>query len=297
VVGIIEGKHFSFLQVKGFGDLTIAVVELRQVRPYLLSSCSLMIAPHLVELANFLAPPCDIDVLPLKEQNVPAVFDIRRKGFLSGASSAFTLRRLLSSVDNEAVLVMPESTYRERFIGGVRTRLTLPKADNIYNAHRKFLEENLAIKQHVSAANKVSANIGQRRVAICPYSRVAAKNIPAQLVGEIANVCIHSGFTPEVLLLEGEKLDQSTQALNLRTIPRSFFSLGSALSEYSCIISADSLPGHLGEYLYIPVFVVKRAANTYWLPLTAFDAQYWGVFDELDQLKSRLKHFLNQVTN
>jgi ADP-heptose:LPS heptosyltransferase len=225
------------------------------------------------------------------------VFDIRKKGFLHAASSAFALRRLLNSVDNESVLVMPESTFRERFIGGVRSFLALPKADNIYKAHRKFLEENLAIKQHVSMANKFSANTGQRRVVICPYSRVLAKNIPEHLIVEMVNECIHSGFIPEVLLLEGEKLDQSTKALNVRTIPRSFLSLASALSEYSCIISADSLPGHLAEYFYIPVFVVKRAPNTYWLPLSAFDAQHWGVFDELNQLKSRLNRFLNLVNN
>jgi hypothetical protein len=57
------------------------------------------------------------------------------------------------------------------------------------------------------------------------------------------------------------------------------------------------LPGHLAEYYKIPVFVVKKSVNVYWLPLSAYAAQYWGLFDEYCSLKFGLHQFFNKVRN
>ncbi len=280
--------HFAFVQVKAFGDLTVTATILRNLPQESLARCKIVVAPHLVELVNALAPVCDVEVLDLIDRRLPALFDLKKRGLFAGARSALSLRRSLAKAAPQATFVMPSARLREHFIVGRRSSLILPKASNVYVAHEQFINQQFGA---IGCLPKHHKTIQSSRIALCPFSRVSAKNIPWDLVVELADACSRKGFEVELLLLEGEDV-ANPEGLRARVIPRRFDALAAALSTYSGVVSADSLPAHLGEYCNIPSFVVSPVPNCYWLPAHAFKSEHWGVFNRRVELHERLIEFL-----
>ncbi|MBC7380651.1 MAG: hypothetical protein H7346_24900 [Burkholderiaceae bacterium] len=285
-------QRYAFVAVKAFGDLTVTAAMLRCVPEDALARCSLLIGPHLGDLSDALKPVCNVDTLPLPDHSVPAIFDLKKRGLVAGLHSALTLRSALATAAVGSILVMPRPARREAFIAGRRFSLALPPANNVYVAHERFLLQHVTTttttpRQPVTVARP-------RRIALCPFSRVAAKNIPAELVIELAEVCDQAGFAAELLLLEGEHFEHP-DAPPSRVIQRRFDALADALVGYAGMISADSLPAHLAEYCGTPAFVASPVANPYWLPAQAFKGEYWGLFDQRADLTARLQRFLDNA--
>lgn len=280
---------YAFVGVKAFGDFTVTAASLRGLSPEALSRCTLLIGPHLSELSLALKPACNVETLSISECTVPAVFDLKKRGLIAALRSASALRRALATAAPTSILVMPRSGRREVLIAGRRRSLALPPAENVYVAHERFLEQHVA---PVNDSRIVDATPRPRRIALCPFSRVAAKNIPSELVVEMAAACARAGFEAELLLLEGERFEHSDAPL-IRVIPRSFIALADALSTYVGVISADSLPAHLAEYRGTAAFVASPMANLYWLPAQAFKREHWGLFGRRAELTARLQRFLD----
>ena len=284
-------QTYAFIEIKSFGDLVISAASLRSLRPEDAARCRLVIGSHLQDLCRALSPVCEVDVIQVSEGSVPAIFDIKQKGLVAGIFSAFALREKLSSAAPGSTLVMESQAYRERFIVGRRQCIAIPKAENVYIAFESFIANTFTLKEPELAINIEAQS---SRIALCPFSRVAAKNIPTDLVFELAQVCKSAGFQAELLLLEGEVIKKAS-GLYQRVIPRRFESLKSALEDYAAVISADSLPAHLAEYQGKPAFVVTPVSNTYWLPLQAFKGQHWGLIDKKNDLTQRLQYFLDAI--
>jgi len=285
----VSASTYAFVELKSFGDLVVTASSIRLLLPSDAIRCRLLIGPYLHDLAMALAPPCAIELLSIPDQNVPALFDLKKRGLAAGLHSAFALRTALATAAPGATLVLPRPARRERFIAGRRSWQAVPQAENVYLAFERFMRGAFPDAKPVIASTTARA----RRIALCPFSRVAAKNVPAQLVTELAAVCANAGIEPELLLLEGERLDAPTGKLAVRTIPRRFDALANALAEYAGVISADSLPAHLAEYRGTPAFVVSPVPNPYWLPSRAFQGQHWGLIDQVPGLTSRLQRFLD----
>lgn len=284
-------SSYAFVELKSFGDLVVAASSIRTLSPADVASCRLLIGPHLSDLTKVLAPPCMIETLAISDRNVPALFDVKKCGIVAGLRSAAALRSALATAAPGTTLVLPRSACRERFIVGQRVWQALPRADNVYVAFERFMRNTFLDARSVSPRSAERPH----RIALCPFSRVAAKNVPVRLIAEMSDVCARGGFQPELLLLEGERLDEPLDGLAIRIIPRRFDMLANALAEYSGVISADSLPAHLAEYRGTPAFVASPVSNTYWLPSRAFESQHWGVFEQARELIPRLKHFLDTV--
>lgn len=285
--------NYAFVQIKSFGDLTIALAALRRLSAEDLAQCCVVLSPHLRDLCQALSPTCVVDLLDIPDRNLPAIFDIKKRGALAAVLSAITLRRSLASASPGATLVMERLTARERFVVGRRNGLSLPHEDNVYLAYERLLSEIFTLQN--SAFLQVIVASTSRRIAVCPLSRVAAKNIPRPLILNMVDVCHRAGFEMELLLLEGEPFD-APNALPTRVIARRFDALASALSSYAGVISADSLPAHLAEYCGRPAFVVTPVKNTYWLPEQAYKSAHWGLFDQRADLAARLHHFLDAIS-
>ncbi|WP_331692060.1 hypothetical protein [Pandoraea sputorum] len=283
--------RYAFVEVKAFGDLTVTAKTLRNLPEVARERCTIVVAPHLSDLVKVLRPGCAVETLTLSDGRLPAVFDLKSRGLTAGMLSAFSLRRALSGVATGATLVMPRFARRERFIAGARRAVDLPSAENIYLAQEKFVERYLNMPP---APDGKIERPGKRRIALCPYSRVAAKNVPSELVVELVAACESSGLEIELLLLEGEPHKKS-DSLNVRVIPRRFDALAAAMDDYAGVISADSLPAHLAEYCGVPAFVVSPVPNCYWLPAAAFKNNRWGVFGQRPELFARLECFLDTV--
>lgn len=289
----LPSTRFAFVHVKAFGDITVTAAAMRILPPDAVARCSLLIGPHLTDLVRALAPDCAIETLHLEELGLPPIFDLKKRGLAAGLSSAFSLRKALRVAAPGSVLVMPRPAFREQFIAGRRPVVALPAADNVYRAHERFLRTRLnfeAIQKRMPVVRT-----SDRRIAVCPFSRVPAKNVPVALLGDMAAACVRAGFEPEALLLEGEHTLTLPAGLAIRIVPRRFDALANALAAYEGVISADSLPAHLAEYHGTPAFVASPVPNAYWLPPRVFEGQHWGLFNRLQELTERLRRFLETL--
>lgn len=284
----MSSASYAFVELKAFGDLVMSAAALRLLPPAELARCRLVIGPYLQDLCRALDPPCAVEVLPIADRNVPALYDIKKRGLLAGVRSALTLRSALSLAAPGTTLVMESQARRERFIAGRRHCLEIPRAANVYLAFEAFMAANLQLADATDPA--VVAR--PARVAFCPFSRVSAKNISPDLMNELARVCEDAGFEVELLLLEGERIDHPDLP-PIRVIPRRFDALADALAGYAAVISADSLPAHLAEYRGTPAFVASPVENRYWLPKRAFLGDHWGLISERVELTARLQRFLD----
>lgn len=283
-------QSYAFVELKSFGDLVMSAGSLRLLPAADLTRCRLVIGPYLQDLSQALAPPCQVEVLDIPDRNVPALFDMKKRGLIAGLRSALTLRAALSRAAAGNTLVMESQARRERFIAGRRNCLAVPRASNVYLAFEAFLVRTFGAT--ASTAPVAPNPTRPRRVALCPFSRVAAKNIPPDMIVALVRVCQRAGFEAELLMLEGERFEHP-ESPPARVIPRRFDALAKALADYAAVISADSLPAHLAEYRTTPAFIASPVENRYWLPKHAFQGDHWGLFTDGAQLMARLQRFLD----
>ncbi len=288
----MSAPSLAFVQVKSFGDLTIAAAAVRRLPPAARAECGLLTGLHLTDLCRVLAPDCVTETLDTRDASVPALFDLKRRGALAGLRSAARLKRALAQPMSGATLVFERLSMRERYVAGTRRCVTLPAAANVYAAHEAFLESALpGVTLASSALAHDPAGPDNRRIGLFPFSRVVVKNLPVDLVTTAAARCTRSGFQPVVQLLEGEQFP-ALDGVACERIPREFGALATAIRSLRAVVSADSLPAHLAEYLARPQYVALPAKNTYWLPRTAFEGDHWGLFDHQKELIRRLDGFL-----
>ena len=280
---------FRIVSLKAFGDLVIALNCLRADAATHRSS--LVIGRHLVGLVEALDPTFVPWTVVGSDKDVPALFDVRRRGVMEGAKSALRLRGELGRLDIEepTVLVFDRLGARERFISAGRPSTGLPARPNIYQAFETLLD----LPPQAGIEDRDGRmNVSLTTVGIFPVSRVARKTLPTSLVAEVARQCLDAGLDPVVMLLEGEESQFEGRALRCEVIPRTFQSLLDAVRSFPRLICADSLPAHLGELEGRRVFVLTPVANTYWLPLSCFRRDLWSTFDMTTENARRISEFV-----
>ena len=269
-----------FASLKAFGDFVIQLSVLKRASSDTLKLPCIAIGTHLLELRDALLPDVDFVEIAGSDALVPAAFDIKKQGYRAAARSLLRLRRQVGALPVAAgvPIAFDRLGWRESFIAGRRPALSLQSraADNIYNAYEALLRSlGYAVCARPALPNaKAAAPI----VGLFPGSRIAAKVWTTQAVSQMVDRCAAAGCEARVFLLEGERLDRSMAMV--QTVPRRFACMVSAVRSVDRIVSADSLPAHLAEYLDQPVFVLSPVANPYWLPQSAWRADRWAVIDE-----------------
>jgi ADP-heptose:LPS heptosyltransferase len=215
-------------------------------------------------------------------KDVPAAFDARRHGLWAAWRSLVALRQAVHSAQPvHRQLVFDRLGMREQFIGGGRLCLALPRAaPNIYLAYDEYFM--------VSPPSAKRFEVGTaRRALIVAASRVPRKVLPREVIAQVHQQLADRGVAAQVLLLEGEQVEVP-RSVGLVRLPRQFSALVARLRETDIIVSADSLPAHIGEHLGKPTFVISPAPNPYWLPRAAFLEGGHGVFGNLENLEKWL---------
>jgi hypothetical protein len=282
----------TFILIKAFGDFTIALSMLRQFSNSFNGEISLLIGEHLVGLCNGLNPSFNIKPLALGF-DVPAIYDLKKMGILKGFLSLSKIRtEITKAMSNDlSTMVFDRFTWREFLIAQNNPYLVLPQTQpNIYLAYKSFfLNFGFSQDQPVYQTNRLVNEIG-----IFPYSRVPFKNIPLSIISSICNECSQKGFTPVVFVMDGE-LPIQLDGVKVVSISRNFNSLIEAIQSMRAIVSSDSLPAHLAEYFYKPIYVATPVANNYWLPEYSFHNGSWGIFSDSIGLNATFNHFLNSL--
>ena len=217
-------------------------------------------------------------------KDVPAAFDVRRRGLWAAWRSLAALRQAVHSAQPaHRQLVFDRLGVREHFICGGRPRLALPpEAPNIYLAYEARFLAGTAPAPRLQVEGVV------RRALIVAASRVPRKVLPREVIAQVHQQLADRGVVAQVLLLEGEQVEVP-RSLGLVRVPRQFSALIASLRETDIVVSADSLPAHIGEYLGKPTFVISPAPNPYWLPRAAFLDGGHGVFGNLGNMEKWLE--------
>lgn len=272
-----------FLQVKAFGDLVIANTAAERVIPADRHGLTLAVGKHLRPLCEAIRPSIRVVELATVEPGVPSIFDIRRNGVLAAVKSAWQVRRAIQQAElgNAGPFLFDRLSSRERFIAaGHPARGMQADCPNIYEGYDRLLVD-AGFRLSTPASKKRS---GRRLAGIFPGSRIAAKNLPQDLVSEILFESERAGVPVSLFLLEGERPDLEASSLPHVVIPRRFDALRDAIASTDVVISADSLPAHLAESLQIDSFVLTPRPNEFWMPYTVLANRRWCLFNDPDRL-------------
>lgn len=279
----------AFASVKSFGDFVIARSVLHRVADHDKHRVRMIACSHVEGLNAILADDVRIAFVDAGRE-VPAIFDLKKRGVFAAVQSALSLRREFQRIErdpNEA-LAFDTLGVRERFIAGHWPVITTRnKGWNIYETYLQFLADQ---QIQASAAPLPQRTAGVQSVGIFPESRLIEKRLDDAAIALIYERAALAGLAAKLFILEGDLALQRKFPSVVR-IPRNFDRLADALKSVDAVISADSLPGHLGEYFARPVFVACPAPNEYWLPHRCFTTRHWGIFREHKDFAVSLDRF------
>ncbi len=261
--------------MKAFGDYVIGRSSVDRLS--LAGDVTLVLGQHLLALDDALGSTPNRIVIQHGEDNVPALYDVRKAGAIRSLKSLIRLRSELRAVD-AGLALFDRVTWRESIIWP-RSKIALPKADNIYHAYHEALRPNMPMPL---ATTRLDASPRSRRIAIFPGSRVASKAMPGELVDRIALLGAEHGDDCQIYVVQGEHVDCRSE---VNALARSFELLIDTIGQCDLVISADSLPAHLAEHLNLPVFVLSPVDNQYWLPLSAYQSGSWALFEDAEKVE------------
>ena len=271
---------------KAFGDFLII---LNVTRSLILKesndAISIIAAPHIRQLAIALKIS-DNRIIYLSDglsSDVPAIFDIKRRGLFAAFQSLRNLRRQINFLSSDIELIFDNLGWREKLIAGDRNCFHLPtSASNIYMAYDYFFKS----LGYESILDVTPSLVNVRRVVIIPGARMSFRVFPSLLIFSIYNELSVRGFDVEVVLLEGEAIEVPRN-VKIKVIPKSFTALIDSINNSDLVISADSMPSHLSAFLDIPIFVFSPIPDwtKYWLPKTAYLSQAMATFSNIEPFR------------
>jgi len=266
----------SICCLKSYGDLVIIHNILKKFN-FDFSSFQLVLGSHLDELNALLGSELNTKELYSFPNilDVPGCYNIKKVGILTAVQSLFLMYKQVHALPDAKNLtfIVDQTSFRERFIFSALNVKSIPKDSmNIYLGYENLFSNFLAPQK----TDNFFSNIGNK-VGIFPDSRVDSKVIQATLLRKILSEIPDDQFECVINYFEGEAPAEKAK-LPLKYMKKNFTSLLDSMKAYDCIISSDSLTAHLAEYLEKPVFVFTPTSNTYWLPLSAFSANYWSDF-------------------
>ena len=278
----------TIVTLKAFGDFVIACNASRRVQV-----ANGMYAPkvvageHVRGLASALG--VDLTIQFIGDDNwsdVPAAFDVNKRGVLSAFRSLLNLRHRLDALPSSMDFVFDHSGFRERYIGGRRFFQSLPlNSGNIYLAYDQLFESlgYGVLKVYPEVKHTIS------RAIIIPGARMRYRQIPAPVLAEISAELRQRCINSSVVVLDGESIDLPA-GIHVKKIPRNFGELVASIKDCDLVISADSLSSHLSELLEVPVFVSTPSPKPYWLPRSAYLKNGWATFADINPLRSWLNN-------
>lgn len=284
--------EINIITLKSYGDFLIAYASIkRAISNNIELNITIIANYHIRPLAEALDVPSNMIryIGFIDDKEVPAIFDIRKRGLLSAIFSMIKLRSDLSKIFNQnKFLLFDRLGIRERIIAGNNVSYKLnPNSKNIYTAYSEFLNLNLKADD----CNMPSKIPNYKNVIIVPGSRVKQKIIPNKVIIKIINILRFHGLMSQVLVLDQENFQLPDHIATMK-VDRNFRSLISSLNKADLLVCADSLSAHIGEYLNIPVFVVSPVLNPYWLPSKCYAHDLQMTFEDISPLNKWISSLL-----
>ena len=280
-------RPIAIASFKAFGDFVIVHSIVSAIREHR-NRVRILAGSHLDALAEIMPGGVTVTRVELRDQLVPPLFDARLRGPAAALRSGLELRKALTRVERRPheTLVVDRACWRSRWIGRSWPVVGVHGvAPNVYAGYARSLDERGFPVSLDSAPHPLRG----RRVGVFPGSRLARKAIPADVLHAIVRAIEAAGFSANVIRIDGEA---PIDGVPFTTIPRTFRNLLDALASVDVVVSADSLPAHLGECFGRRVFVASPTPNHYWLPHRCFANGHCALFAAPD-LETALRRFLD----
>lgn len=271
----VPTPKFSFVTLKAFGDYVIAYSSLRAC----IDATSHVVGPHLSELAVAIDLEWHPRFLDHFELSVPAAYDVKKRGLGAAANSILGLRKAISQLPKDTILVFDSWTWREKLLARGHPAACLPPAPNIYSAYSQFLLSHNSASAAVSSSHPKALTPRGNKVRIFASSRVEKKKIPLALCEQLISALTERGDEAELVVLESEYPELEATPLPKLILPKGFRGMVDCVAESKLVISTDSLPAHIAEVHGLRPVVVSPIDNSYWLPQTSFDTGAWSLFE------------------
>jgi hypothetical protein len=260
------------LSTLAFGDFIIDCNFMRNAGP----GHRLLAASYLRPLAEAITYKGPLRYFDMPSEDVPpSAFNARRASLKAIARSLWRIGKGVVSTTSQAdKIIVPHSDIRWRIACTTRHIVALrqPK-ENIYLAY--CLRFGLSPQDLI-----VQMPLRPREVMVFPDSRQPAKQIPEPTIRALIDINATHGVRTLIARVrppDAGCVDQPGE-ISIWGLP----ALVHALRQAEVIVSADSLPGHLAEYLKIPVFIFSPKANESLMPLSVLLRQRWGRFEDMD---------------
>ncbi len=267
------------VSLRAFGDFVIATRMARAVRklPPDVAALTVFTGDHVRSLARVLGIEDQVQFIPTGTE-VPAAFDVRLRGVGKAAVSLLKLRSQMAALPANSELIFHTYGMRERFIGWQYVRHGLVPGLNVYLAFEQTLQA-LGFGLDRMDRSKPAHGAKLQRARIFPAARMVERCIPGDVMMRVCNQLREHGIDCEVVSLAGESGSVPPQ-LPVKKIERSFVALSEEIKTCDLVITADSLPGHLADYLDVPAYVLSPIRKEYWLPRSCFTQNAWSLFDD-----------------
>ncbi|WP_243374501.1 hypothetical protein [Geotalea sp. SG265] len=266
---------------KAYGDLVIASNVIRRAD---LSQNGILIGSHLRPLLDTLNFPGQSKVVEVGDV-VPALFDIKKCGYLRAMICGFWLKRGIRRILDPRydTLVFDQLGIRQQFIASQFHIESLGVEDNIYKNYAEFLGISLSITPTIS-----SSKSKRTKVYVFPDSRLREKELPYSLLRDIVEVNKRYGKSTTIVKVGLPTELPPFVGAEIKWL-NGFPQLLSVIRGADAVVSADSLPAHLAEYNQIPVYVFTPVPNDYWMPLSSYADHYFSLFNVDEQYKTWIK--------
>ena len=274
---VASGAMFDLVNVKGFGDLVIALTCLQRVPAENRHRIRLLVGQHLDALLRVLDPPFASATFRHPDAGPAPLFQVRTRPPAQVVRSALGVRRgMLSVHDRTRTLLFDEYDIRHRFLSLGRAACALPRRDNLYRAwHDLLAGQGLADP----VPNTPPAPDG-RRLHIFPGAREAERRFPPALLWTLVERAVAAGLEPRIFTVADEMPHLRGADLPIEELPRDFARTLAAVSQADRIVSADSMTAHLAEHCGVPVYVLAPREKYFWLPLSAAQGGRHALFTQ-----------------
>lgn len=136
---------FSIVTLKAFGDFVIACHSARAARmqsPVAIHHPAVIAGEYMRPLAAALGVESEVAFIGSKQwTDVPAVFDVRKRGIIPALHSLIELRAILKKFPQDREFVFDNAGIREFFLCPHRKLHHIPKASgNIYLGYQQFFQ-------------------------------------------------------------------------------------------------------------------------------------------------------------
>lgn len=263
---------------KAYGDLVIACRVLRAVNS---ADYGLLAGSHLAALLSAIQYP---GVFRLVEcgKAVPSFFDMKKCGLWHGLLNGVLLKwRIFCARGQNGPLVFDRLGVKEKFLTfGVNAEQISRGQPNIYLDYLDYFGADPVLIVNPAPDNSV------RTIAVFPDSRLVQKQIPDDHIEKIRSLAREKGLSVSIIRVG--------KPMHFADEPDVFWvdgfdALLDKIVNADSIVTADSLPGHIAEYVGKPTFVFTPVRNDYWMPFSCYVNGDFACFGDFSKYAAWLR--------